>query len=155
MATSLRTPPTSRARPRVEGVTFELDAHIAVRSQGDGTYAADLDPGWVVGGGVNGGYLLALMGNALRASFPAKPDPLAVSAYYLSAATPGPATVAVDVRREGGSVGTASAELRQGDGADEQVRIAALATYGDLGRLGDDVGTTAEEPYLPPPDECV
>lgn len=136
-------------------MTFELDAHIAVRSQADGTYAADLDPGWVVGGGVNGGYLLALMGNALRASFPAKPDPLAVSAYYLSAATPGPATVAVDVRREGGSVGTASAELRQGEGAGEQVRIAALATYGDLDRLGDDVGTTAEEPDLPPPDECV
>lgn len=132
-------------------MTFELDAHIAVRSQGDGTFAADLDPGWVVGGGVNGGYLLALLGNALRESFPSKQDPLAVSAYYLSAATPGPARVAVDVRREGGTVGTASAELRQG----EEVRIAALATYGDLDRLGDDVGTTAEEPHLPPPDQCV
>ena len=140
-----------RATSRVEDVTFELDAHTAVRPQGDGSYAADLDPGWVVGGGVNGGYLLALMGTALRAAFPRKPDPLAVSAYYLSAAAPGPATVAVDVRREGGSVGTASAELRQGD----EVRIAALATYGDLDRLGDDVGTTAEEPDLPPPDECV
>jgi len=140
-----------RRPSRVEDVTFELDAHIAVRSQGGGEYAADLDTGWVVGGGVNGGYLLALIGNALRESFPSKPDPLAVSAYYLSAATPGPATVSVDVRREGGSVGTASAELRQG----EETRIAALATYGDLDRLGDDVGTTAEEPDLPPPDECV
>src|SRR3954453_6694333 len=140
-----------RATSRVEDVTFELDAHTAVRPQGDGSYAADLDPGWVVGGGVNGGYLLALMGPALRAAFPRKPDPLAVSAYYLSAAAPGPATVAVDVRREGGSVGTASAELHQGD----EVRLAALAADGALDRLGDDVRTTAEEPHLPPPDECM
>ncbi len=132
-------------------MTFEFDAHAAVRTEGEGRYAAELDAGWVVGGGVNGGYLLALVGNALRASFPSKPDPVAVSAYYLSAATPGPATVAVDVLREGGRVGTASAQLRQGD----ETRIAALATYGDLERFGDDVATTAEEPALPPPDECV
>jgi acyl-CoA thioesterase len=132
-------------------VTYEFDEQIAVdRRDGDG-YAADLSAGWLVGGGVNGGYLLAVVGNALRHSLPDKPDPIAVSAYYLSASTPGPATVTVDVRREGGSVATAAADLRQGD----DTRIAALATYGDLGRLGDDVGTTAEEPAMPPPDECV
>ncbi len=136
---------------RLAGVTYEFDTHTAVHPHGDGTYAAELAPGWVVGGGVNGGYLLAVIGTALRASFPSKPDPLAVSAYYLSAARPGAAEVAVDVRRDGGSVATASVELRQ----DEGTRIAALATYGDLDRLGDDVRTTAEEPFLPPPDECV
>jgi acyl-CoA thioesterase len=139
------------ARLRLVGVTFEFDTHTAVHPNGDGTYAAELDPGWVVGGGVNGGYLLAVIGTALRASFPTKPDPLAVSAYYLSAGRPGPAEIAVDVRREGGSVATASVELRQGG----ETRIAALATYGDLDRLGDDVRTTAEEPVLPPVEECV
>jgi len=132
-------------------VTCEFDNHIAVRSRGDGSYDAELDRGWAVGGGVNGGYLLAVLGATLRETFPAKPDPLAVSAYYLSASAPGPATVSVDVRREGGSVATASAELEQGG----ETRILALATYGDLDRLGDDVRTTAEEPVLPPPDECV
>ncbi|WP_235547630.1 MULTISPECIES: thioesterase family protein [unclassified Nocardioides] len=132
-------------------MTYEFDTHTAVHPNGDGTYAAELAAGWVVGGGVNGGYLLAVIGTALRATFPTKPDPLAVSAYYLAAGTPGPAEVAVDVRREGGSVATASVELRQ----EGQARIAALATYGDLDRLGDDVRTTAEEPFLPPPDECV
>lgn len=132
-------------------MTFEFDDHTAVRPLDDGSYAAELDRGWVVGGGVNGGYLLAVLGAALRESLPAKPDPLAVSAYYLSASAPGPATVSVDVRRDGGSVATASAELRQGD----RTRMLALATYGDLGRLGDDVRTTAEEPVLPPPGECV
>src|SRR6478735_12587765 len=140
---------------RLAGVTYEFDTHTAVhppaaQPDGDGTYAAELDPGWVVGGGVNGGYLLAVIGTALRASLPTKPDPLAVSAYYLSAGRPGPAEVAVDVRREGGSGATASAELRQGG----ETRIAALATYGDLDRLGDDVRTTAEELELPPVEEC-
>jgi len=132
-------------------VAHEFDRQIAVSRQDDGTWAVDLAPGWQVGGGLNGGYLLAVIGNALRHTFPAKPDPIAVSAYYLSATTPGPATIDVDVRREGGSVATAAADLRQG----EDARITALATYGDLARLGDDVRTTAEEPHLPPPDECV
>jgi hypothetical protein len=48
--------------------------------------------------------------------------------------------------REGGSTSTFAAELAQ-EGA---TRITALATYGDLDRLPDDVGTTATEPDLPP-----
>lgn len=132
-------------------MTHEFDEHIAISRQDGSTWVADLDEGWVVGGGVNGGYLLAVVGNALRHTFPSKPDPVAVSAYYLSAATPGKVTVHVDVRREGGSVATAAVDLRQGD----DTRITALATYADLDRLGDDVRTTAEEPHLPPPDQCV
>ncbi len=129
----------------------EFDKQTAVQRQSDTSYTADISAGWVVGGGVNGGYLLAVIGTALRETFPTKPDPLSVSAYYLAAGVPGPATVDVDVLREGGSVATASVQLRQGD----TTKITALATYGDLDRLGDDVRTTAEEPYLPPPDECV
>ena len=79
---------------------FEFDRLTAVSQAGDGRYAAELSPGWVVGGGLNGGYLLAVMGQALRAALPAKPDPIAVTAHYVSASAPGPATVSVDVRRE-------------------------------------------------------
>src|SRR3954469_24955991 len=95
-------------------MVHEFDRDTAVVRQGDGTYAAELTAGWVVGGGVNGGVLLGVVGSALRASLPGKPDPVSISAYYLSASTPGPATVSVDVRRDGGSVATAAAELRQG-----------------------------------------
>ena len=132
-------------------MTYEFDGHIAVTADGDSRWTADLAAGWQVGGGVNGGYLLAVIGNALRHTFPDKPDPIAVSAYYLSATVPGLAAISINVRREGGSVATASADLRQGPDA----RITALATYGDLDRLGDDVGTTAEEPDLPPVEHCV
>lgn len=132
-------------------MTHEFDRQIALEARDESTWAADLAHGWSVGGGLNGGYLLAVVGNALRHTFPDKPDPIAVSAYYLSAAEAGPATVHVDVRRQGGSLATAAADLRQGDAT----RITALATYGDLGRLDDDVRTTATEPDMPPPDQCV
>lgn len=129
----------------------EYDRHIHVEPTGDGAFAADLTEGWMVGGGVNGGYLLAVVGNAVRHAVPARPDPIAVSAYYLSATTPGAASVRTRVLREGGSIATVAADLVQ----DGVTRITTLATYGDLGALGDDVRTTASEPAMPPPDECV
>ncbi|WP_151084668.1 thioesterase family protein [Nocardioides cynanchi] len=130
-------------------MTAEFDRDVAVTATGEGTYAADLSPGWVVGGGVNGGYLLAVLGRALGGST-VHPDPLTVSAYYLSASRPGPATVTTRLLRESGSTATMAADLVQEGGH----RIAALATYGDLGSLPDDVGTTATEPELPPLEEC-
>jgi acyl-coenzyme A thioesterase PaaI-like protein len=131
---------------------YEFDRDIEVSVRGDQSYDATLAPGWVVGGGVNGGYLLSVIGNALRAAAPpAKPDPVAVSAYYLSACTPGPATVSARTLRDGGSTTVLAADLAQ----DGQARITALATYSDLSRLPEDVRTTAVEPDLPPPDECL
>jgi len=131
--------------------TAEFDRQIAVTAAGEGRWSAELDDGWTVGGGVNGGYLLAVIGNAVRAALPDKPDPFAVSAHYVSASVPGPAEVTVDVRREGGTLATVAAELTQ----DGVPRITALATYGDLGRLPVGVSTTATMPAMPPLEECV
>src|SRR5688572_19972262 len=108
----------------------EWDLHTAVVATPDG-FSAELDPGWVVGGGVNGGYLLGVIGRAVAETVPAKPDPFAVSAFYVSASRPGPATVRTRVVRDGGSTATVAAELSQG----QDVRITALATYGDLSGL--------------------
>lgn len=132
----------------------EFDADIEVRTEGPGEYAATLAPGWVVGGGVNGGYLLAVLGNAMRLTATARPDPFSVSAYYLSAAVPGPATVRTRVVRAGGSLTTLAADLEQ----EGTARITALASYGDLGDLPDGpdaVATTARPPEIPGPEECV
>ena len=131
--------------------TVEWDDHSAVTPGGGGEYAAELSDGWVVGAGVNGGYALAVIGNALSRVTPGKPDPIAVSAYYLSASAPGPATVSTRVVRDGGSVATLAADLTQGD----DTRISVLASYGDLDRLPDDVRTTATPPAMPPLEDCV
>ena len=130
---------------------YEFDGQIAVAEQAPGRYAADLAAGWVVGGGINGGYQLAVMGNAIAAALPAKPDPISVSAYFLSPGAPGPAEVEVEVRREGRTVATVAADLVQGD----STRITALATYGDLGQWDGEVLTTAPEIDLPPREQCV
>ena len=127
-----------------------FDTATAVTPEGD-HFTAELDGGWHVGGGINGGYLLATIGRALGRSFEGKPDPLAVSAFYISAARPGPATIDVTAKRVGGRVATAAAELRQGD----DVRVSVLATYGDLDNHTGDVRTTATPFDLPPLDECV
>jgi acyl-CoA thioesterase len=131
-------------------VTSVLDRATAVTGQ-DGRYRAELDAGWVVGGGVNGGYLLATAARALGAELADPAEPVAISAYYLSASRPGPADVDVRVLRRGGSTATAAADLSQ----DGVARLSALATFGDLGRQADDVRTTAVRPDLPPPEECV
>jgi acyl-CoA thioesterase len=116
-----------------------------------GRYAADLSAGWAVGGGLNGGYLLGVLANAIRHTLPDKPDPISVSAYYLSAGVAGPATITTELKRDGGSVATVAADLVQ----DGVPRISALATYGDLSRLPEHTETIAEEPDFPPREQCV
>ena len=137
----------------------ELDRalRLSPRSEEPGTYDAELDSGWQIGGGVNGGLLLSLVGTALRARLAGGPhvDPVAVSAYYLAASVPGPATLRTDVLRAGRGLTSLGCSLVQADGDGREVeRIRALATYGDLAALPDDVRTTASPPQLPPVEEC-
>ncbi|RHW27749.1 thioesterase family protein [Nocardioides immobilis] len=111
-----------------------------------------MSDGWRVGGGLNGGYQLSLLGNAMRAALPKHPDPVAVSAYYISPAEAGPVTAAVRPLRVGGRTATVAADLKQ----DDEIRLSVLATYGDLDSFpADDVRTTAEPIAMPPREECV
>lgn len=116
-----------------------------------GLFRVDLDGGWSVGGGINGGYLMAVAGKALSRVVVGKPDPLTFSTYFTSAATAGPAEVRTRVVRDGGSTATLSAELRQGD----EVRLSVLATYGDLAALPDTVQMSAAPFEIAPLEECV
>lgn len=146
-------------------MTYEFDHGIAVSPVADGCYSADLDGGWVVGGGVNGGYLLAVIGNAVRDVLhgSGQVDPFSVSAHYLSASVPGPATVATHVVRQGRRFSTVAATLSQEVDGVPTPRISALATYGDLDRAHDAATDAAAEalhlalqpPELPPRDECL
>ena len=121
-------------------------------------YDAELGAGWQVGAGINGGLLLALAGNALKQTFSDEnhPDPMSISAYYLSASRPGDATLRTEVIRRGRNMSTGSLSMFQAesDGSQSE-RIRALATYGDLAAQPVDVHTTATPPDLPPVDECV
>lgn len=130
---------------------YELDAGVELSDIGDGAFGADLGAGWKVGGGLNGGYLLAVLGNAVRERLPEKPDVLAISAHYLSATVAGAATVSTRVVRDGGRIGTVAAELDQ----EGDTRITALVSCGDLASASGEVVTTAEMPTMPSVEDCL
>lgn len=137
---------------------YEYDAAIAVERQGAGLYGANLEAGWKVGGGLNGGYVLAVIGNAIKFDLmdAGHHDPYTVSGYFLSPSVAGPATISVRRVREGRGTTTIAATLSQTAADGSQVdRITALATFGDLDRISGDIRTTATPPTLPPTEQCV
>jgi hypothetical protein len=128
----------------------EFDRAVAVTATGS-AYDATLDAGWQIGSGVNGGLLLAVAGNALRATFAdsGHPDPVSVSAYYLAASRTGPARSARGrtARRGRSMFVRADASLVQTDGGREVERImTALATFA---RPGGYSPTTCARPPRP------
>lgn len=137
---------------------YEYDAAIELTRIEADAFAANIDAGWLVGGGINGGYLLGVIGNAVRQTLAeaGQPDPFTISAYYLSATVAGPATVRTRVVRRGGKVSTVAATLSQPTDTGQVERITALASFGNLADVDDgDVRTTAVEPVLPPVEQCV
>ncbi len=135
----------------------EFDRGIALTAREGGGYDGHLDASWSIGAGINGGMLLAASAHALRQTFASEghPDPLTISAYYLSAARGGSASFRTEVVRKGRSMSTGTVSLLQEDDGRPVERVRALATYGDLTALPDEVATTAEEPELPDPERCI
>jgi len=131
-----------------ESVTA-FDAGTAVRRTPDGGLAAELDPGWDVGGSIlNGGYLLAVIGRAAVLDSP-HPHPVAVSASYLRATGPGPVTLTVTPGPAGRTLAHASVVLA-GDGG------ASLSAQVTTATLGDDAPVYSRPmPDIPPVEECL
>jgi hypothetical protein len=150
-------------------MTFELDRDTVITSLEPGVHGAELAAGWHVGGGINGGYLLAIIGKSVAAELaeavPGKnhQDPFSVSSHFLSASVAGPAYVETEVVRSGGRFSTVAATLAQDVDGVRVPRIAALATFGDLDRARDPasdaaaaaLGIALAPPVLPPIEECL
>ena len=134
----------------------DFDRHTAVRRVASGCYAAEFDPTCVVGGAVNGGYLLATVGraaaDALSETGWMPPAPISVSAHFMSVTTPGPATIHT-TPVVGATAGptTVYARLCQGD----RTRLMALATYGELSKDDGPTLLAASPPELPDRADCI
>ncbi|MEV4890275.1 thioesterase family protein [Nonomuraea sp. NPDC055795] len=113
----------------------------------DQTYDVCLDPGYAIGGPLNGGYLMAVI---LRAAVDASPfeHPVSTSAQFLKAPVPGPARVLVEPLKAGRTVGFARARLIQ-NGVPQ---IEALITTATL--AGAAPGFSEKPPVLPPIEDC-
>jgi acyl-CoA thioesterase len=126
---------------------FEHDT--AVRREGD-AWAADLHTRWNVGHNPNGGYLLAVAVRAMLEEV-GRPDPVTVTAHYLSPPAAAPVTVRTQVVKAGRTFSTVMAEMIQGD----RERVRVVGALGDLSGQTGPTRVSARRPDIPSPDDCV
>ena len=128
-------------------VGFATDT--AVRAVGEGRYVAEIRLGWDVVGNANGGYLLSVVARAMRDAA-GRPDPVTVTAHYLSPGRPGPASITAEVVKRGRTFATAVGSLEAAGKRLMQV----LGTFGDVSRPMGPERVEAAPPDMPLPDDC-
>ncbi|MBM9503831.1 thioesterase family protein [Actinacidiphila acididurans] len=143
------------ARAAIGDSEFDRDTKAVGRAGEPGTYDIELSPGWVIVSAINGGYLLAVLGRALREALP-HPDPITITAHYLTASAPGPAVIRTQTVRTGRSMSSGQASLFQRDEEGREVeRLRVIAGYADLDAMPTEVRTAARPPDMPAWEECL
>ena len=122
----------------------------AVQPAAAGQWTASIHPGWDIAGNANGGYLLAVAARAL-ADATGRPDPVTVTAHFLSPCQPGSIRITAQVLREGRRFATGTATMF----ADARPLLAVLGTFGDLSQAEGPELVQGAPPELPPPEQCV
>ena len=129
---------------------YEFDDAVAVRGNHP-TWSAEVPSGWDIGGNANGGYVLALGANALRA-VAERPDPVTVTGHYLAPVTPGPVEIPTEVVKTGKRLSVVSGSIRR-EGR-ELIRL--LGAFGDVAAQEHDFEwVDGAPPELPPLEQCV
>lgn len=130
-------------------MTTRFDTDTAAIARGEGRYDTRIDGGWWIDRGPNGGYLAAVLVQALVAEV-ADPDRhlRSLTIHYLAPPVEGPAEVTVRSERLGRTVQYLTAHLRQGDRL-EAIAHAAFAVRNPASPAFAD----ATFPGYPPPDE--
>ena len=123
-----------------------FDADIAVEPLGENRFGAVMRENWWVGRGPNGGYIAAILMNALGAVLPER-TPRSLSIHYMRPPVAGPAEVGVTVERQGRAASFLSARLEQ----EGKVSVTALAAFSDP-REGPSY-QAYEMPEARPPEE--
>ncbi|MFG2073603.1 Thioesterase-like superfamily protein [Nonomuraea maritima] len=115
----------------------------------ENTYDVCLDPGYSIGGPLNGGYLMAVI---LRAAVDASPfdHPVSTTAQFHRAPVPGPAQVRVEPLKAGRTAAFARVTLVQ-DGVPQIEGLVTTATLHDVEPIYAD--KAAYE--MPPVERCV
>ena len=119
-----------------------------------GAYGAAVAPGWDIGGNANGGYLLSIAARAMTHAA-GRPDPVTLTAHYLSPGKAGPLRVETDVVKTGKRFATVRAVMR---GPEDKPVIAVLGTFGDLdpsAAADSPTSMHSPPPDLPPVEECI
>lgn len=126
--------------------TTEFDLGTTVARSGQDTFGATLSGDWWVVTGPNGGYLASILLRALteRVDEPARMA-RSLTVHYLRAAVAGPVDVTTHVVREGRSVSTLTATMRQ-HGTDIALATAVFAKARPFWSFSDAVMPDAPKP---------
>lgn len=130
-------------------MTTRFDLDTSVIPSGEGAFTARIDPGWWIERGPNGGYIAAILMNALMAhdsngGF----HPRSLTIHYLAPAREGPAGLSVRTVRAGRTVHYLAATMHQGE------RLLATA-HAAFALLNTDAPSFSHHtvPSYPPPGE--
>lgn len=127
---------------------FTFDTDTAVTPRGEGRFSGELHDRWTIQDVPNGGYVMGLMLRAIL-EVGGHPDPLTVTAHFLSPTLAGPVEMETEVVKAGRSTSTVMSSLHQ----DGRERIRMLSTLGHLdSREGPDE-LFIRPPELEPPFE--
>jgi hypothetical protein len=113
------------------------------------TLRGRIHDGWDIAGNANGGYLLALTARAMTEAI-GRPDPVSITAHYLSPGRPSEVSVEVSRIREGRRFSTASATL-----VGEKPILVTLGTFGELAESSAPVIHHVTPPDIPAYEECM
>ncbi|MDT5095032.1 MAG: hypothetical protein QOH60_4395 [Mycobacterium sp.] len=100
---------------------------MKLRALGDGVYSAELNQHWTIGPKLHGGVMLSLCGAAAREAYGGTAQPVAVSANYLSAPSPGELRLETFIRKRGRTIGVVDVELIGGG----KTGVHAVVTLGE------------------------
>jgi hypothetical protein len=129
--------------------SYEFDEAVAL-TEGESGWSATVPEGWDINGNANGGYVIALGANVLRA-VSGRAHPLTMTAHYLAPVTAGPVTFTTEVVKQGKRFATMTGSIRRGDR--ELIRL--LGAFGDLEPDMEQEYVQGSPPELPPIEECV
>ncbi|ASU85256.1 hypothetical protein CDO52_22900 [Nocardiopsis gilva YIM 90087] len=125
-----------------------FDTATSVTALGPGRYSADLDPGYLIGQAMNGGYVMAVLQRAALCESPHL-HAVASSFHFLRPGAAGPADIDATVLKAGRTVATVQVGISQGG----QTLVTGTIATATLDR---DTTPTYETPpaAVPPIDRC-
>ena len=121
----------------------------SVSQRSPGLWDGSIAPGWDILGNTNGGYVLALLGNAMR-NEAGRQDPLSITAHFLAPTRPGLVEIRTEVLKQGRTASTVAATAF----AEDKPLVSALGSFGEVVQGAQSLVSLAGPPDLPPVEEC-
>ena len=129
--------------------SYEFDDAVAL-TPGESGWSATVPEGWDINGNANGGYVMALGANVLRAES-GRAHPLTITAHYLAPVTAGPVSFTTEVVKRGKRFTTMTGSIRR-EGK-ELIRL--LGAFGDLDPQAEQTYVNGGPPELPAKEDCI